>query len=94
MAGKLNIQEMLDLKSASYQMAAMSDSKVDAVLKNTAKASVLKDSLDAMASQLGLAVQMQAYTAFIQDDDRKKVVAKQCEGAMSRAIEIMAQALQ
>lgn len=93
MAGKINVQEMLDLKAASYKMAVLNDSGIDQVLKNTAKADVLKDSMDALASQMMLAVQMQAYSSFIDDADRKKIVSKQCEGALSRAIEVMAQAM-
>ena len=93
MAGKLNVQEMLDLKSASYQMAVMNDSKVEAVLKNTAKAQMLQKSLDSVASQMNLAVQMQAFVGFIKDEDKKKLVASQCDEALQKAVETMAAAL-
>lgn len=93
MAGKLNVQEMLDLKSASYQMAVMNDSRVEEVLKNTAKAQMLQKSLDSVASQMNLAVQMQAFVGFIKDEDKKKLVASQCDAALQKAVETMATAL-
>lgn len=93
MSRKLNVQEMFDYKSASYQMAAMNEDKVEDVLKNTAKARLLEKSFDSLASQMNLAVQMQAFSGFIKDDDKRKLVAQQCDGALQKAIETMAVAL-
>lgn len=93
MATKLNVQEMVELKSASYQMAVMNDSNVEAVLKNTAKARMLEKSMDSVASQMNLAVQMQAFAGFIKDEDKRKLVAKQCDAALEKAIDTMAAAL-
>lgn len=93
MSRKLNVQEMFDYKSASYQMAAMNDGKVEEALKNTAKARLLEKSLDSVASQMNLAVQMQAFSGFIKDKDKQALVAKQCDEALQKAIETMAAAL-
>ena len=93
MAGKINVQEMLELKSASYQMSVMNDEEVEKVLKSTAKTRMLEKSLDSMASQMNLAVQMQAFSGFIKDEDKRTTVADQCDAALEKAIETMAAAL-
>lgn len=93
MAGKINVQEMLELKSASYQMQVMNDENVEKVLKNTAKARMMEKSMDSMAAQMNLAVQMQAFTGFIKDEDKRATVVKQCDATLEKAIETMAAAL-
>lgn len=93
MTRKLNVEEMFDYKSASYQMDAMNDGKVEEALKNTAKARLLEKSMDSVASQMNLAVQMQAFAGFIKNKDKQALVVKQCDQALQKAIETMAAAL-
>ena len=93
MATRIDVQQMLDLKAASYQMAAMNDKQVEEVLQSTAKARMLQESLDSVASTMATAVQMQTYAGFIKDEGKRAIVAQQCDAALEKAIETMAAAL-
>ena len=87
------IREAFAYKRASYAMAVMDDPDVDAVLRSSAKAEMLQDSMTAVSQRLSLAIKMQTYATFIKDESQKQLVIKQCDEALQEAIKTMATAL-